>query len=319
MKTITSSTVYPIEYSEAHSQSYFTFFVGTELNYYTISLYLNYIDSKSIFNFKLDNFSSFFIWDYFASGELYISLPPNKKIASAKNSFTKLYNKYFLDGPLSSPLPTSEIMNFFHEIAYCVTSPSDLSVTAWAFDLELLFNLEDCEQPTAAQKNPVCKYFSINSSNVIFKSEHYKFANLIENTSNCSSPQISSSDSISFCPQYIFNTPQTSCHYYSYDFTTVESTLIQPKNSSSTFTIDLIYANSLDSSHLFKIINTADSSEISSFHYPSDSLYEDILSEAISVYSNFIECYQDHDLSANVSKNQTIPETKLSYIQTLIG
>lgn len=312
---------FPIKYAEQYQQNYFVIPTFADSSEY--SFYINNNDNYLIPSDK-------FVWDFFGSGELYFSLPLGMEIASVKNTFVTFYHSFVFDQSYLKRLPTQIGQSFdintivpeflSDSIVTSVYSPTSSDSFAWSFSIDSFFTLKkSLNIPIKATPDPVCKYFSIKNTNLDILSKEYVFANRLDNFSTCSAPVLSDSGQLSSCPNFILNIKQSTCAVYDYDYIVVKSTSITPNNSTRPFSITLRYSNSYDSSHIFKIINDLDNTEVSSYSYSSDLSYEDIVPEAISIYEDYIDCYQDHSFSQNDLLKESISKTKLSYIETLIG
>lgn len=310
------NTVFPILYSDQHSQKYFTIPMS-ENSSETYNIYINEVepDSSLGLNIGLNKF----VWDYFSTNELYITIPNDFKLASAKGIFVPLLYQAFLSGELSNYPSFCGIEKY--GCATSVASPSlPDQLNAWSFDVSSFFNLEKSIQNIISKTpDPVCKYFTVKNNKLDILSKEYIYANRLDNISVCSAPLLFEPGQLCSCLNFHLNVRQSICVAYEYDYTVIKSTNIVPNNSTDSYLINLVYSQSYDSSHIFKIINDLNCTEISSYSYPSDISYDDLLPQAIDIYNEYIDCYQDHTLDENNNIQEPIAKNKLSYIETLIG
>lgn len=321
LSTVLNDVTFPIRYADQYQQNYFVIPTFADASEY--SFYINNNDNYMIPPDK-------FVWDFYGSGELYFSLPSGMEIASIKKTFAVFYHSFIFDQSSIKKLPiqigdcfdvNTIVSDFLSDpIITSVYSPTNSDTSAWCLSIDSFFTVKKSTNfPIKITPDPVCKYFSVKNNNLDILSKEYVYANRLENISICSAPLLYEPGQLCSCANFHLNIKQSVCAVYEYDYTVVKSTNIIPNNSTNSFSITLRYSNSYDSSHIFKIINDLDNTEVSSYSYSSDLSYEDILPQALSIYEDYIDCYQDHSLSQNDVVKESLSKAKLSYIQTLIG
>lgn len=275
----------------------FQFINDGETNSYNI--YINHSDNVP---------TEHFVWDYYGHAELFCNFRSHNLIAW-KDSFIKLFTGYFIAGRL--PVPTT-----YNLTPYTfVTSISFEDRYAWMFPIDTFF---ESEKITISQ--PLCSYLTINSSEFSLFSEHYSFANAIENIPTCSHPFVAASGKHAICSYY----PSTSSCSVQVPLTkTLQTQTVSILNTSQTITFNLLYHISDRFEHVFKIVNATDNVIVNTFSYPISNSYQDLLSEVSDIFNTYLSSYNDSSYSISQEEVGITPTnkdtTKVSYIESLIG
>ena len=298
-----------------------------------IRFFINFIDKKNTAMNKVVCPEGYFVFDYFASGELYLNIPEDKYIVSAKHTFDTLYYKHLNGGALSNH-PTEVDYKPTQFATSCLSPTNDFPILgdqvtyAWRFELSKFFHIVDASEIDVKNKKsvnnpPVCKYLTLHTNVHNITSEYYNFANIVLNRSVCSSPTIGSTSYITSCPfvdMGPFGGPIGTCISYVPLFKVLNNVSIRPQNTEQEVNIRMRYSNTLLKEHSFIIENISANTTLSTLQYPSEISYEDAVAEANGVFDEFISCYTDHELNQKEHSNDTeTPLNKTSYIQTLLG
>jgi len=310
-----------IQYHEDLNQYFFEAEIAGQQ---TTRFWLNVIDPS-----RADG--SEFIFDFFGTGEIYIPVPSNHSLISVSVKFVKMYvTNFLLNESLLRNYPQHPYSfidlkqgKVIASDSFSTSATENEPIAAWHFFETAYFNIVDSSTITTSPvKSPiVCKYYSLNTSNLTIKSSEYKFANLPKDTNACSHPNISS-NGLSPCPFQSARPPvrQSSCVMYTPDTKTLKSTLFNTYNTSQSFSIDLTYSLCIDGSHVFVVRNMQTTDIINTFYYPSDNDFDELYFEVEKIYFDYISCYvndESSETSLTSSKNDTV--SKQSYILSLLG
>jgi len=318
---------YPILHNVTLDQDYFQFPIDPLLPQdqigNTYSLYINYTNTNCP--------TGYFIWDYFSSGELYVNTAENQSIKNAKSTFVTLF-KNFLSKPnkLGNILP---IGSQPFEFVTSVNSPTSHeqnndALCAWMFKIEKFFEVEKADVTSAAPISiPLCSFLTLKDTNrsITIKSDHYSFANLIDDVSICSCPELNTSNSsyVSCTPSVLGLTFKT-CPKYSPKKELLKSTALALENTEKSFVLVLEYSLSQHFTHLFDIhaIHTdSDPAHVFSLNYPLTENYDELVPSAIAVYEEFLNNYvnsvQSHPV-VNIEENTNL-QINSSYISSLLS
>lgn len=313
-----------IHYSEDHSSYYFEINILEQLTRFWLNVIPNELKLPDLQD------SLYFIYDFFSSGEIYISIPENKSINSVSVDFARMYAKHFLSDkgilrkypeaefdPIS--INSSTIVSKTYSPSYDPFSDSE-QVSAWLFTNTDYFNLIDSESVKKNKKlvPSVCEYYSVSNSKLTLISPHYKFANIPDDMKCCSCPSLTGGK-FATCPfQSMGNKiTQSSCVAYKPLIKVLKKDTVKIFNTNETFDIELRYSLGLDGSHTFTIINLQNDSIISHLNYPSDQTYDDLLTEIERIYSEYVSCYNLDSIENNNPEVTSL--VKESYILSLVG
>lgn len=312
-----------IQYHDELNQYFFEFEI---VDQQATRFWLNIISNPGSTN-------PYFVFDFFGTGEIYVSVPPGQSLVSVSKKFLETYIRLFLgDNAVlrTYPKPPYEFLHLQTGRVKAARSPGspineEDYILAWHFLDTDYFYTVDTEKIANTNNKPkspiICKYYTTNSSNLTIKSSYYKFANIPENSKVCSHPNISV-NGFSICPFQSANPPirQSSCSVYSPDFKVLKSTIINTYNTDQKFSIDLQYSLCMDGSHAFTIRNMKTEDIVNSFYYSPDNNFDELYFEVEKIYFEYISCYVNDNVSnapTGSSKSSIVP--KQSYILSLLG
>lgn len=280
-------------------QKKFTFnftYSGNESSY---NIYINNTDQIS---------DDFFIWDYFGSGELYCNFS-KYNLVSWNPNFVKLFTQYFLSSKLAPP-DKSGLNPYSFAISVLFNGRY-----VWALSIDLFFNYEKVRKESS-----LCSYLTFQDSNVSVVSKHYQFGNIIDSTPSCSHSTLSSPTKHAVCSFFPGN---STCPLYTPTSQSIASSSISLDNTSQEILFTLNYSLSDSFSHLFEINNATENAIVNTLKYPSDMSYEELKSEALDIFSSYIDSYKDSNCTISdkeiTSQDTNKDTTKVSYITSLIG
>jgi len=315
-------SIYPIEHNSIMNQDYFKFPVSSVNDDDTsaYSLYINYTDIHCS--------PGYFIWDYFSSGELYINIPENQSIKNAKSTFTTLF-KNFLSKPnkLGTVLPIGSQPFDFVTSVNSPTSNEDI-LCAWMFKIEKFFEVGEAVATSSPPTSiPLCSFLTHKNTDksITIKSDHYSFANLIDNASICSCPELNTPDSsYASCAPFTLGLSFKICPKYSPKKELLKSTVLTPQNTENSFVLALEYFLSQKFTHQFDIYSVStdgDVTHVFSLNYPLTENYDELVPSAIAVYAEFLNNYINSDQSdAPLSiEEDTNLQINSSYISSLLS
>lgn len=253
--------------------------------------------------------------DYVNSGELFCNMS-YVHINHALPALNKLYRSYLNVGDFINPaLPLGYTSS---RLSYAVTckSPTNPDSIAWSFPLEKFFNYNPILKDL-----PVCEYYthqSIDNSVPVVISSHYKYANVVSGMHSCSHPVLSQSS-----PECFNFNSLSSCPSYSPLKTELLSNKISSDHSSSEINFSLTYSLTCSGKHMFAITNNTINEDVNVLVYPSSYSYDQCLTEATTVYHEYINPYLSnfHTVSENEKSNisdSTKDLEKESYINSLL-
>jgi len=310
---------YPILHNSTLNQNYFTFPVDPLLPLdamgNTYSLYINYTQYCP---------PGYFIWDYFSSGELFINLSEDQSPISAKATFITLYKNFLLKpNKLGS---VHEIGTKPFDFVTSVKSPTSENVCAWMLSIEKFFDLQEIAPKSLPSSLSICSFLTINDTNksVLVKSDHYSFANVIDNVSVCSCPELASSNSYTTCTPATLGMSFAICPKYSPKKELIKSTLVTLENTENSFVLAMEYSLSEKFNHQFDIHAIPSVGEVThvfSLTYPLTESYDELLPSVFDVYQEFLNNYVNSVSSNSDSTIQenTALEKPSSYISSLIS
>jgi len=253
------------------------------------------------------------VWDYFGSGETYCNLS-RVELVQAKDNFSQLYSKYMTASNRLGTQPEIIGLSPFN-FASSVEAPS--GNLAWSFPLDTFFIYNKKNT-----NNAVCIYLTQKNENITLVSKHYAFANIPNNTCNCSNPSVPDTQTKNVpCHFYSQN---SDCPVYEYDSRIVYSQDVTTANSTELSSFDLVYYLSAQGSHTFKINNSSLNVIINTLNYPSHISYEDCLVESISIFTQYMDTYSSSDfflseVTRDTPQDITKDTKKSSYITSLIS
>lgn len=248
-----------------------------------------------------------FVWDYFASGELWVNFSHANLTSANTTLFSQIYKSYFLNSGLLSKEPT-----------YAGHSPLDFVTSyqvysdgtyGWAIPLDPFFEYE-----RVVVSHPVCSYYSVNNSSYKHLSEHYNFANIPSDTTCCSHPSVAS---FTPCKAAI----QNNCSLYQSKTDVLATSTVSYLNSHTSLLFNLEYYLSFDLYHTFVINNVTQSATLNTLIYPLDNDYDSLLQEALSIFDDYISSYSSLGTSSLAIPTASSPDPvdKNSYVLSLIG
>ena len=316
----------PILFDEDSSQYYFELL--TPDTNYTTRFWINSIDaathpSPSPHLCREGEF----IYDYFASGEIYINIPQGMHITSVAKSFPNIYKNHIVssDGQLREHPQVLGYAPNIHVTSCPSPSVDPFSpnpVYAWKFRIDTFFNLVPSSEVKGTKKiiSPApCKYLTYHTDDTKITSADYAFANIPPNIPLCSSPVLSSKTSITVCSPFHLSRIDKHCPQYIALSTIIKTTAVTPLNSENTLNIQMRYSRTLNGEHSFVVENMTDNAILTTLNYNKESDYNGVLVEANNIFQEFISCYDAHTFEDKNTEQEKVSVNKVSYIQTLIG
>jgi len=268
-----------------------------------------------------------FVYDYFASGEVYLNIPENIYITSVAKTFFTVYKNHIVSptGQLKQHPDCAGFAPSNHVVS-CLSPSVDpynsTPVYAWKFSIDTFFNTVSSSEVKDKKKviSPApCQYLTYHANDTKITSADYAFANVPPNIALCSSPVLSSKSSMTLCSSFHLGRIDKHCPQYVALSTIIKTTTVTPLNSENIINIQMRYSTTLSGDHSFVIQNMTDNATLTTLNYDKDSNYDEVLVEANNIFEEFISCYDAHTLEDKNIEQEEISVNKVSYIQTLIG
>lgn len=262
---------------------------------------------KVYINHDPDISSGQFIWDYYSSGELYCNFSRHNLLRWNSNIIV-LYRDYLHTQRLQNPDSSGQSPTSFAQ------SVAFRDGYAWSFDLSTFFQYE-----LVMEESPLCQYLSTTFVNPPIRSKYYQFANLPPSSCSCSHP--STDGKYASCSFYGNN---SNCSLSISSNTVLTTKKIDINNTSSSIHFELQHTLTDQMNHVFLIYNVTDSCVLTKLKYTSDLDYDQIYTEALSVFNSYLEAYQNDSYTVSDFIKQDTPISdkdipKSSYIQSLLG
>jgi len=248
------------------------------------------------------------VYDFFASGALYINLPNNYTLLSANDSMQTIYRNYILPDNSSAFIknPNDGV----------VTPPwteryKQGSLDGWIFDISILFNIEMNNSFI-----PICKHYTgflPGGKKVV--SPNYHFANESSLNSICSNDKVYANK---FTPHGCMYSQGTSnsnfslCPFYEYQYEVIESFVVD-SNTPKEKTFELRYIKSSNQA-IYQVFDVS----LNQINY--SSLSEDTpesLESIKLVFKEIVSSYNSFELNQNKDEVVSNPDKK-SYILSLV-
>jgi hypothetical protein len=268
-----------------------------------------------------------FVYDYFASGEVYLNIPENIYITSVAKTFFNVYKNHIVSptGKLKEHPGCTGYSPSGHVVS-CLSPSVDPHISspvyAWKFGINTFFNTVSSSEVKDKKKviSPApCQYLTYHANDTKITSADYAFANVPPNIALCSSPVLSSKSSMTLCSSFHLGRIDKHCPHYVALSTIIKTTTVTPLNSENIINIQMRYSATLTGDHSFVIQNITDNATLTTLNYDKESNYDEVLVEANNIFEEFISCYDAHTLEDKNIEQEKISVNKVSYIQTLIG
>lgn len=176
------------------------------------------------------------------------------------------------------------------------------------------------DTPQEQRDIPLCQHFTFQMKNkeIDIISDNYKFANVVQNITMCSSPELTKNSSgMCYCPYGL--SEQDACIGYAPAYKTVHTVSVELNNTNAKKDFAISTISTSLKNNIIQIQNKTDNVILNKFSVPSNIAIDVAVEESITVLNEYISCYTDSILHENVREESDETKTKESYILSIIG